>query len=174
MPSRICCRIPAPGGSLNQPDASDARATLERLSDLLRSLVSTDLADDAERGRLGENVDRADARLDGAQIVSQAILMCAASGFRYWARTAEIWSQAVPLFVTALADGDRQPGRDRATGAARVDELRRVLRELTDVPADESRRLQQALERLLLRLGPAATTGAPDGETYWRRWEAKP
>jgi hypothetical protein len=78
------------------------------------------------------------------------------------------------LFITALADGDRQPGRDQATGAARVDELRRVLRELTDVPADESRRLQQALERLLLRLGPAATTGTPDGEAYWRRWEAKP
>jgi hypothetical protein len=100
--------------------------------------------------------------------------MCAASGFRYWARTAEVWSQAVPLIVAALADGDSQPGRDQATSGARVDELRRALRELADVPADEARRLQQALERLLFRLGPATATGKPDAETYWRRWEAKP
>jgi len=160
---------------LNQPDAADARATLERLIDQLKTLVSTGLADDAERGRLGKDVGRAGARLDGAaQVVSQAILMCAASGFRYWARTAEIWSQAVPLIVAALADGDSQPGRDQTTSGARVDELRRALRELADVPADEARRLQHALEHLLFRLGPAAATGTPDAETYWRRWEAKP
>ena len=160
---------------MNQPDAADARATLERLIELLKTLVSTGLADDAERGRLGADVGGAGARLDGAaQAVSQAILMCAASGFRYWARTAEIWSQAVPLIVTALANGDLQPGRDQATNAARVDELRRVLRQLAEVPADESRRLQQALERLLLRVEPATTTGTPDAETYWRRWDAKP
>jgi len=159
---------------LNQPDAADARATLERLIDLLRGLVSTGLAADPERGRLDGNVGRADARLDGAQVVSQVILVCAASGFRYWARTAEIWSQAVPLIVAALADGDSQPGGDQATSGARVDELRRALRELADVPADEARRLQQALERLLFRLGPATATGAPDVETYWRRWDAKP
>ena len=160
---------------MNQPDAADARATLERLIDLLETLVSTGLADDAERGRLAEDVGRAGARLDGAaQVVSQAILMCAASGFRYWARTAEIWSQAVPLIVAALADGDSQPGRDQATGAAPVDELQRALRELADVPGDEARRLQQALERLFFRLGPATTTGTPDAENYWRRWDAKP
>jgi len=159
---------------LNQPDAADARASLERLIDLLKGLVSTGLADDPERGRLGENVGRADARPDGAQVVSQVILMCAASGFRYWARTAEVWSQALPLIVGALADGDSQPGGDQATHRARVDELRRALRELADVPADETRRLRQALERLLFRLGPATATGAPDAETYWRRWDAKP
>jgi hypothetical protein len=159
---------------LNQPDAADARATLERLIDLLRGLVSTGLAADPERGRLDGNVGRADARLDGAQVVSQVILVCAASGFRYWARTAEIWSEAVPLIVAALADGDSRPGGDQATSGARVDELRRALRELADVPADEARRLQQALEHLLFRLGPATATGAPDAETYWRRWDAKP
>jgi hypothetical protein len=160
---------------LNQPDAADARATLERLIDLLKTLVSTGLADDAERRRLSKGVGRAGAQLDGAaQVVSQAILMCAASGFRYWARTAEIWSQAVPLIVAALADGDSQLGRDQATSAAPVDELRRALRDLADVPADEARRLQQALERLFFRLGPATTTGTPDAENYWRRWDAKP
>lgn len=160
---------------MNQPDAADARATLERLIDLLKTLASTDFADNAERGRLGEDVGRVGARLDGsAQVVSQAILMCAASGFRYWARTAEIWSQAIPLIVAALTDGDSQPGRDQATDVARVDQLRRALRELADVPADEARRLQQSLERLFVRLGPATTTGTPDAEMYWRRWDAKP
>lgn len=160
---------------MNQPDAADARATLERLIDQLKTLVSTGLADDEERGRLGKDVGRAGARLDwAAQVVSQAILMCAASGFRYWARTAEIWSQAVPLIVAALADGDSQPGRDQTTSGVRVDELRRALRELADVPADEARRLQRALEHLLFRLGPAAAPGTPDAEAYWRRWEAKP
>src|SRR5262249_62326369 len=117
---------------------------------------------------------RGAARVEGAQVGSQVILMCAAGGFRYWARTAEVWSQALPLIVAALADGDSQPGGDQVTRRARVDELRRALRELADVPADEARRLQQALERLLFRLGPATATGAPDADTYWRRWDAKP
>jgi hypothetical protein len=160
---------------LNQSDAADDRAPLDRLVDLLKTLASTDPAPDAPRDGRGEDVGRAGARLgEAAQVVSQALLLCAASSFRYWARTAEIWSQAVPPIAAALADGDRQPGRDQATSAARVDELRRALRELAEVPADESRRLQQALERLLLRPGPVAESGAPDAETYWRRWDAKP
>ena len=61
---------------MNQPDAADARATLERLIDQLKTLVSTGLADDEERGRLGKDGGRAGARLDwAAQVVSQAILM---------------------------------------------------------------------------------------------------
>jgi len=157
---------------LNQFDATDDRAKFERLIDLLKTLASTSPAEDAQRERRVEDVGSAGARLgETVQVVSQALLMCAASGFRYWARAAEIWSQAVPLIVAALADGN---GRDQATSAARVDELRRALRELADVPADESRRLQQALERMLLRRDPAAKTGTPDAETYWRRWNAKP
>jgi len=159
---------------MNQSDAADDRAPLDRLVDLLKTLASTVPAPDPPPdGR--ENARRAGARLgEAAQVVSQALLLCAASSFRYWARTAEIWSQAVPPIAAALADGGRHPGRDQAISAARIDELRRALRELAEVPADESRRLQQALERLLLRLGPVVESGAPDAETYWRRWDAKP
>jgi hypothetical protein len=104
------------------------------------------------------------------------MLACAASSFRYWGRSAEIWGKAVPLMIETLTVANGRPKDGIAETSPALDEIRAVLRELTEVPGQESRRLQAELEQIVLGNAPA---GAPEpssdaADAYWRRWEAKP
>jgi hypothetical protein len=100
-----------------------------------------------------------------------AWLAYATSGLRYWGHVIEAWSVLLPSLVRTVAEG---AGPADADGTRRifVDELRARLRELTEYPAQESRRLQAEFDRLVAALWPAPPS-AP-GESYWRRWQAKP
>jgi hypothetical protein len=107
---------------------------------------------------------------DLAQFLSQAWLAYVASGLRYWSRLADAWARTLPSVAHAFAqegDGKRPEGR-----AVQLDELRSRLRDLAEIPSQESRILQAELDRLASGLWPE-TDARQDGE-YWRRWETKP
>jgi hypothetical protein len=105
---------------------------------------------------------------DIMQFMSQAYAAYAASGLRYWSRTMDVWAKAILPIASGVAEmsaGDA--GRPEAR-AALIDELRACLRELTEMPQQEARRLEAELEKIAGALRPE-----PDGR-YWRRWKAKP
>lgn len=102
-------------------------------------------------------------------LLGQAWLVVVTSGIRYWAHAAETWAKllaAVPRSFTAksgdLAEAD----------ATLIDEFRARLRELADLPCQESRRIQAELDDIVQRLSPDASQKASSG--YWRRWTVKP
>jgi hypothetical protein len=96
----------------------------------------------------------------------------AASNLRQWGHLMEAWSRALPSFARTLTDGVDAAGSDAEARAMLLDELRAHLRELTEYPSQESKRLQAELDRIAATMwtAPAAAADAP----YWRRWEAKP
>ncbi|HYB40355.1 MAG TPA: GMC oxidoreductase, partial [Candidatus Methylomirabilis sp.] len=121
--------------------------------------------------------DRAEAPPAYAQaihLLGQLGPACAVSGLRYWARVAELWGRAMPAVAKTLLEADplERPG---ALGGAVLDELRAGLRELAELPGEESRRLLAELERLAGAVRPdARAPAADDAEAPWRRWNVKP
>ncbi len=92
-----------------------------------------------------------------------------ASGLRYWSRLGEMWIRAWPVLLRAATRAPAGAGAD-AEAAALADDVRAVLRELADLPCQESRRLQAELDRITA----AGAIPAPDPDApYWRRWDAK-
>jgi hypothetical protein len=91
-----------------------------------------------------------------------------ASGLRYWSRLAEVWMRVLPTLYAAAAQG---PAADGDGAAALGDDLRAALRELAELPCQESRRLQAELDRIV---SPGATAAPDPDAPYWRRWDAKP
>ena len=88
-----------------------------------------------------------------------------ASSMRYWTGAAETWAQMLPALVQVARNDPGAP-------SALIEVLRTGLRDLADLPAEESRRLQSHLENLVQRYG-AVRPEERDGE-YWRRWTVKP
>ena len=108
------------------------------------------------------------------QLLGRAMLAYAAGGLRYWGRMAEIWAKTLPSVGRALSEcGAKAQGGTDPLGAL-TDEIRGCLRELADLPAQEARRFQAELEKLLLGDPPKASESLPDDNTPWRRWEVKP
>jgi hypothetical protein len=105
------------------------------------------------------------------QFLAQAWLAYLGSGLRYWSQLADAWARTAPALLRTLADGDTSAKHPEARAVA-LDELRGRLRELADIPSQESRLLQAELDRIAAGLWPKADT-KPNGP-YWRRWEAKP
>jgi hypothetical protein len=112
---------------------------------------------------------------DNVRLLSQMLLTCAASSLRYWGRSAELWGKAVPLIVDMLVLNGRLRDDGEAM-ARRLDEIRAELREFLELPAQEARRLQAELERIVLGRARDTAPGPPPdaAEPYWRRWETKP
>jgi hypothetical protein len=105
------------------------------------------------------------------QFLAQAWLAYVASGLRYWSQLADAWARTVPAVARVLTDGDAAAKRPDGRAVA-IDDLRSRLRELADIPSQESRVLQAELDRIASGLWPK-TDAKPDGP-YWRRWETKP
>ena len=66
---------------------------------------------------------------------------------------------------------DSDPSKSGEARGILVDTLRAYLREMVDLPYQESRRLQAELEEIIRKLTPT-----PDGEqeeAYRRRWSVK-
>ena len=86
------------------------------------------------------------------QRLTDLYLACAGSSFRYLGRWAEISSRHVPTMMrTATSSMDmsattEQRQRSMSEG---IDDYRAFLREMTDLPFDESKRLQQDFDRIL-------------------------
>ena len=112
----------------------------------------------------------------------QAALALTTGGLRYWGRAAELWGRALSPMIEGLAGmaGGGAPGPAAARDA--LDEVRRGLRELAELPGEEVLRVQRELERVLSGAPSpeAPSSGAPAsgpveaGDEHWRRWRAKP
>jgi hypothetical protein len=96
------------------------------------------------------------APADNAQRMSQLYFVFVNSGYRYLARWAEISARRYPDFATTLAAINARPSDCETDMAALVDSLRGYLREMGELPLEESRRLQAEIDAIM------ATSPAPD------------
>ena len=71
------------------------------------------------------------------------------SGYRYLARWAEISARRYPDFARTLASINAQPQGSETEVAALVDSLRGFLREMSELPLEESKRLQDEIEAIM-------------------------
>lgn len=92
--------------------------------------------------------------------LTAAHLAAVASGFRYLQRWAELSAKAYPLAVRAMARTGSEGGKDLGTT---LDDLRKTLREMAELPLQESRRLQEDLADVWKMQGPepAPVEGEP-------------
>lgn len=104
--------------------------------------------------------------------LGQVYVLFMISGFRYWMRSAEVWGRVVPAIVGRLQKLSNNSGGGDEARAALIDELRASLRELAELPGQESRVLQAELDRLAGTMSPR-TDGDKAGP-HRRRWEVKP
>ncbi|HZD05881.1 MAG TPA: hypothetical protein VE173_13220 [Longimicrobiales bacterium] len=88
--------------------------------------------------------------------ITDAHLAAVASGFRYLQRWAELSGRAYPLAIRAL--GGKGSGGGEELGAA-LDELRKTLREMAELPLQESRRLQADLAGVWKMQAPEPAPG---------------
>jgi len=111
--------------------------------------------------------------LDAAGVLSQAYLIAAASGLRYWRRLAESYDAHQSAALRSLPALAADAGLSEQERRVLVDEFRAYLREMGDIASQEARLFQAQLERLA-----AAAADPPEGTeppaTYQRRWRAKP
>jgi hypothetical protein len=114
-------------------------------------------------GQLGAQTSAAPARpsaFDEAQrrLLLQLYLAAINSGCRYMMRWAKISGEYYPELAQALLATIADPaGRGRELGAT-IDGLRAFLREMAELPLDESKRLQTDIEAIL-------AAGGSEGET---------
>jgi hypothetical protein len=110
-----------------------------------------------------------------AQFFGEAALACAATGLRLWGGMLGLWGRAIPPLARTFAEASAgNPARSDGY-ALLVDALQAHLRELAELPYQETRRLQADLERIAAMLHPPAPGGSDEGaQQFWRRWETKP
>jgi hypothetical protein len=154
-------------------DGQTNACALEAVAELLRLLTSANQTASANGRESEPGVPR---YAEIVRLAGQVMLACAASSFRYWGRSAEIWGKAVPLMIQTLTVANGRPKDGIAEPSTALDEIRSVMRELTEVPGQESRRLQAELEQIVLGHVPPGAPEPPSAaaDSYWRRWEVKP
>jgi uncharacterized protein (DUF849 family) len=127
-------------------DGQRNACALEAVSELLRLLTSANQTASAigrERARrpaLGG--DRPAGGPGDAGVCGQQLSLLG--------RSAEIWGKAVPLMIQTLTVANGRPKDGIAEPSTARDEIRSVMRELTEVPGQESRRLQAELKQIVL------------------------
>ena len=104
--------------------------------------------------------------------LGQAWPLLMASGMRYWARAAESWAKLLQVGIQGMAAGSADPTRVAEDRAIQLDALRAGIREVVELPGEESRRLQAELDEIVARLWPGPERDKT-GE-HWRRWAVKP
>jgi hypothetical protein len=91
------------------------------------------------------------------------------SGYRYLGRWAEISAKRYPEVARALASTGSEAEAGRTLGAT-LDSIRAFMREMAELPLDESKRLQTEIEAIL-RVGQPASGSTKSRPT--RRARAK-
>jgi hypothetical protein len=86
---------------------------------------------------------------DDAQRMLSLYMAFVNSGYRYLARWAEISARRYPDFARTLASINAQPRDNEKEIAALVDSLRGFLREMSELPVEESKRLQAEIEAIM-------------------------
>lgn len=104
--------------------------------------------------------DPASASVDAAKRMQQLYMAFANSGFRYLARWAEISVKRYPEFTKLSSSMNARRAVTDAELASLVDNLRAYLREMADIPIDESKRLQAEIEAIMAVKASGAATAA--------------
>jgi hypothetical protein len=103
--------------------------------------------------------------------MAQASLAWMRSGFSYWRGWAEIYASHYPVMMQSLQAMTADPGRWQEARGVLIDNLRAYLREMAELPWQESRRLQAELEKIAGQVWPAPAGGQE--EPYRRRANVK-
>lgn len=80
--------------------------------------------------------------------MSQACLVFAASGARYWTRAAQIYAEYSPAIYRMLAASSSRSVSDPEDQRILLDRIRALLRELAELPGQESQWMQAELAKL--------------------------
>lgn len=80
------------------------------------------------------------------------------SGYRYLGRWAEISARRYPEFARALAATNTDAGVQRGAVGETLDSIRAFMREMAELPLEESKRLQTEIEGIL-GIGKPASEG---------------
>ena len=94
--------------------------------------------------------------------MAQASLAWMNSGFRYWRGWADIYASYYPVIMHNLQVMSADPSRSGEAQGVLIDNLRAYWREMSELPWQESRRLQAELEHIIGQVWPAAA-GAQEG-----------
>lgn len=115
---------------------------------------------------------------DAASVLSQAYLIAAASGFRYWRRLAETYGAHQSDILQSLPILAANAGMSEQQRCILIDELRACLRETGDISLQEARLFQAQLEQLAAVLASPPEEPMSEGATptwaHRRRWRVKP
>jgi len=109
---------------------------------------------------------------DLLNVMAQASLTWMNSGFRYWRRWLEIYASYYPAIMHSVQVMSSDPGKWEEARGVLIDNLRAYLREMAELPWQESRRLQAEFERIVGEVWPSAEGG--QGEPHRRRARWKP
>ena len=100
------------------------------------------------------------APADAAKRMQQLFMAFTNSGYRYLARWAEISVKRYPEFTKLTTGMNAKRAITDAELSALVDTLRGYLREMADLPVDESKRLQAEIEAIMADAPKAADASA--------------
>jgi hypothetical protein len=103
--------------------------------------------------------------VDAAQRMSQLYLAFVNSGYRYLARWAEISIKRYPEFAVLSAGLNANRTITEDEMAALVDHLRAYLREMADLPVEESKRLQAEIDSIMTANASGARTAGGAAST---------
>ena len=113
------------------------------------------------------------APTDTAQQMSRLYMAFVNSGYRYLARWAEISAKRYPEFAALSSGMSATRAVTDAEMAALVDSLRAYLREMSDLPIEEAKRLQAEIDAIMGQNAAsrekAAAAGQTDTQTRRRR-----
>jgi len=102
--------------------------------------------------------------------MSQACLVFATSGLRYWTRAAQIYGEYCPVLGQLLSATNSRSLDSTEEQRILLDRLRALLRELAELPGQESQWMQAELAKLEGQMLSGANGMAGD---YTRRWRYK-
>jgi hypothetical protein len=85
---------------------------------------------------------------DAQQRMLELHLAVVNSGYRYLGRWADIAARRYPEIARALASANTDPAAGNSFGAA-LDSIRAFMREMAELPLEESKRLQTEIETIL-------------------------
>jgi hypothetical protein len=105
------------------------------------------------------------APTDTAQQMSRLYMAFVNSGYRYLARWAEISAKRYPEFAALSSGMSATRAVTDAEMAALVDSLRAYLREMSDLPVEEAKRLQAEIDAIMGQNAASREKAAAAGPT---------
>lgn len=90
-----------------------------------------------------------DTPADDSQRLARLYMAYVNSGYRYLARWADIAVKRYPDFAQTFASVSKNPNARKAELNALLDQTRRYMREMAELPVEEAKRLQEEIEEIM-------------------------